>query len=215
MDYELEIPSLPPQQNSFITCGTNYDNQNMNDTNNSNNSVNLNLQQQAMLNQFVSITGSTFDQAYYLLSLSNWQYQAALNTFFDGASLSNCDNNLNINITDNNNIQNISNINCINNISANAPSNTPVTPPNLDFLEKAFSKLNPSLQENPSSSTGDFNNNKFNNTFYQQNNLSNINSNEYDMICSNSNSNSNQVLKTIPFSEAIYLESVKFNYYNN
>ena len=68
MDVELEIPPLPPppqsqQQSSYLSCN---DGTNMN---------NLNLNQQAMLNQFISIAGCSMDQAFHLLSSSNWQYQ--------------------------------------------------------------------------------------------------------------------------------------------
>lgn len=64
MDVELEIPPLPPpqQQGSLLSC-------------NDGNMNNLSLNQQAMVNQFISIAGCSIDQAFYLLSSSNWQYQ--------------------------------------------------------------------------------------------------------------------------------------------
>jgi hypothetical protein len=40
-----------------------------------NNNMSLSLKQQAMLNQFVSIAGCSFEQACLLLNSSNWQYQ--------------------------------------------------------------------------------------------------------------------------------------------
>lgn len=205
MDFEFGIPSISSaQQNSYMTRSANYDKSNVNDYNMNN----LNLQQQAMMNQFVSIAGCSFDQALYLLSSNKWQYQAALNAFFDESSSFN-----NINITEN------KNINCINNTnnrSANAPSNTPVTPPNLEFLEKAFSKLNSSFQDNPTSmnsnksyasNTSNLNcDNMTENGFIHQNNNF-----ESDMMLSNQIKKCSQ----LPFSEQTYLESARFNYYNN
>jgi len=158
MEVELEIPPLPPppqsqQQSSYFSCN---DGTNMN---------NLNLNQQAMLNQFISIAGCSMDQAFHLLSSSNWQYQAALNSFFDEA---------------------VSNMNMANTISVNAPSNTPVTPPNIDFLEKAFSKLNSSLISQTDQS-----------------------------IDMNRNLSLASLKQSQPFTETQYLESARFNYYNN
>ncbi len=42
--------------------------------NNANNSK-LSLKQQVMINQFMSITGLTFEQSLHLLASTNWQYQ--------------------------------------------------------------------------------------------------------------------------------------------
>jgi len=74
MDIELEIPPLPlppPQNNTYFLHKICDNNNNMNSSNN------LNLQQQAMLNQFVSIAGCSFEQGLYLLSASNWEYQVS------------------------------------------------------------------------------------------------------------------------------------------
>lgn len=54
---------------------------------NSNTNSNLTLKQQAMLNQFISIAGCSYEQAKSLLASSNWQYQSALSVFFDDYSI--------------------------------------------------------------------------------------------------------------------------------
>lgn len=79
----------------------------------------LSLRQQVMLNQFVSITGCNYEQAIELLAASNWQYQVGLSLFFDELSMQTKS-------------------------ATIVPCSTPVTPPNLDFLEKAFAKLSSS-----------------------------------------------------------------------
>ena len=43
--------------------------------NTNNNASSVSLRQQVMLNQFVSITGCTYEQALQLLISSDWQYQ--------------------------------------------------------------------------------------------------------------------------------------------
>jgi hypothetical protein len=47
------------------------------DSNNENNANNskLSLKHQVMINQFMSITGLTFEQSLNLLASANWQYQ--------------------------------------------------------------------------------------------------------------------------------------------
>ncbi len=69
MDFEFEIPPLPPLQQRAAFF--NYANDHLINTPMNN----LNQEQQGMLNQFVSIAGCSYDEAYYLLSSSNWQYQ--------------------------------------------------------------------------------------------------------------------------------------------
>lgn len=218
MDVELEFPSIrpAPTQNSFLAFSSSSDDDNMTDISNSN--LNLNLQQQAMLNQFVSIAGCSLEQAFNLLESSNWQYQDALNTFFDETSIFN--NSIADNLKQNN--KNCLNINYINSMSANAPSNTPVTPPNVDFLEKAFSKLNSSFQDNPTSSRQSFDNSRnFELNLNQQYNLNNNNikiNNNNSLECEMIQSNPVQMTNTsaqLPFSEKLYLESARFNYYHN
>ena len=49
-------------------------NSTLNYENNANNSK-LSLKQQVMINQFMSITGLTFEQSLHLLASANWQYQ--------------------------------------------------------------------------------------------------------------------------------------------
>lgn len=80
---------------------------------------NLNLKQQVMLSQFMSITGTNLEQSIQILQSTNWQYQTALSLFFGDISL---------------------NKSCPNQ-SPICPCSTPVTPPNMEFMEKAFSKL--------------------------------------------------------------------------
>lgn len=108
------------------------------------------------------------------------------------------------------------NMNCINSISANAPSNTPVTPPNLDFLEKAFSQLNSSLDENPTTSKQTifgFNNNHNNNDYTSDFNNNNSNA---SLDCDMMNSVvSGKKANQMPFSEQTYRDSARFNFYNN
>lgn len=203
---------VEPAPNVYQAYGSNHlEEDNMADTSNNSN-TNLNLQQQAMLNQFVSIAGCSFEQAFNLLSSSNWQYQVALNTFFDETSNFN-KSKLTDNLRANNN--NSLNINRLNSMSANAPSNTPVTPPNVDFLEKAFSKLNSSFQENPASSkqTFDYTRNVEINNFSQQSYLNNT-SYECDMMQSNPVQMTN-THPPLPFSDKLYLESARFHYFNN
>ncbi len=121
-------------------------------------------------------------------------FKAALNAFFD-------DFNLNKAGTNNSRISAGSSTNqfCLNNkSSANAPSNTPVTPPNVEFLEKAFSKLNSTFQENQTISV--ISNNNTSNQ--QQQNNANMNLQE---------AFSNQIQKQLPFTEAEYAASAKFN----
>lgn len=185
MDFEFEIPSLQTNQR-YAAC--NFNNENRNDPNN------LNLQQQAMLNQFVSIAGCSFEQAFYLLSASNWQYQVALNSFFDEVKEGGVNTNRTFN--NGNNTHNL-----INNSSANAPSNTPVTPPDVDFLEKAFSQMNPKFQENSTFSHQNVSviNNQRMNSFMDQNL-------DRDMKCLNQRQQ---------ITEAEYLASARFNYYHN
>lgn len=90
---------------------------------------NLNLKQQVMLNQFMSITGTNLEQSIQILQSTNWQYQTALSLFFGDISL---------------------NKNCPNQ-SPICPCSTPVTPPNMEFMEKAFSKLNSTQSSNSNS----------------------------------------------------------------
>jgi hypothetical protein len=53
-------------KNNNNTCGIN------------NNTTNLTLKQQAMLNQFMSISGVSYEEALRFLVSSNWQYQVIL-----------------------------------------------------------------------------------------------------------------------------------------
>lgn len=112
-------------------------------------------------------------------------------------------------------------MNCINSISANAPSNTPVTPPNLDFLEKAFSQLNSSLDENPTTSSKQtifrFNNNhNINNKNDYTGDFNNNNDNNASLECDMMNSAvSGKKANQMPFSEQTYRDSARFNFYNN
>lgn len=173
MDFDIEVPSLkpPPQQTSYMMCNSHeiYNN--------------LNLRQQDMLNQFISIADCSIEQACYLLSSSNWQYQVALNTFFDDTTRTNSgENKIPINKISNS-------------FTVNAPKNTPVTPPNIDFLEKAFSKLNSSFQ----------------NSLNSDQNSSNYEMNSSPTLSSQSMKSSNLQ----PITDAQYAESVRFHYYNN
>lgn len=221
MDFELEILPLPvpPPKNTNTILHTICDNNNNMNMTTNNTSLNLNLQQQAMLNQFVSIAGCSFDQGLYLLSSSNWQYQAALNAFFDETSIFNSSNQGDNRNQINPNIFTNMNSNCINSISSDAPSNTPVTPPNLDYLEKAFSQLNSSLNENPTTSSKQtifgFNNcNDYTSDFNNNESSSKNASLDHDMMQMNpvvTGKKSNQM----PFSEQTYRDSARFNFYNN
>jgi hypothetical protein len=69
MDFEFEIPPLPPLQQRAAYFNFANDHKTTNHMND------LNNEQQAMLKQFVCITSCTFDEAFYLLTSSNWQYQ--------------------------------------------------------------------------------------------------------------------------------------------
>lgn len=65
-------------QSHFISIDENetiYPSHNQHEINNSINNTNLTLKQQAMLNQFISIAGCSYEQAKSLLTSSNWQYQ--------------------------------------------------------------------------------------------------------------------------------------------
>lgn len=84
---------------------------------------NLTLKQQVMLNQFTTFAGCSYEQSLQLLASSKWQYQVALSTFL---------NDIQINSENTNKL-------CV---------NTPVTPPNFEFMEQAFSKLKTSTQSN-------------------------------------------------------------------
>lgn len=149
------------------------DNNNENNANfdaNNNLISKLNLKQQVMMNQFMSITGCTIEQSIHLLASTNWQYQIALSLFFDDYSLSSMQpppppipppnpNKPLVQSKSNGNSSN--NLVCLNSLSLCAPSNTPVTPPNLEYLEKAFSKLNSTLNTNTTGvNTSSINNNQ-------------------------------------------------------
>ena len=128
--------------------------------------------QEAIISQFTSITGCSYDQALQLLTMSNWQYQIALSIYFNEIGSDNVQqpqqqqhqqptnstsdqtatkckyiaNNATTataTTTVNGSQQIMMNggNSSTNLASLNAPSNTPVTPPSLDYLEKAFSKL--------------------------------------------------------------------------
>ena len=52
---------------------------------------NLTLNQQVMLNQFISITGCTYEQSLVLLESSDWQYQVCACSLFTSSINSNID----------------------------------------------------------------------------------------------------------------------------
>lgn len=226
MDFEFEIPPLPPpqlqQRAAYFNFGANNSNTNNYNNMNMNDFSGLNSEQQAMLQQFMSIADCGAEQAAFLLSNSNWQYQTALNAFFEELSAKTNDANKQAMA---NNINNSG----INRQSEHAPSNTPVTPPDLDFLEQAFSQLNSTFQENPNPfSTQHLINNSNHNTAtavgsntynfgnnYQQ--LNHTSNNEMSMGNSDMMQCSNGGQRPLPllFSDAEYAASVRFNYYNN
>ncbi len=130
----------------------------------------------------------------------NFSIQTALNAFFDEINTSKAEAD-NSRASANPN-QSLFSINSRS--SAKAPSNTPVTPPNVDFLEKAFSQLNSSFQENPT-----FSLNNSNSRNYQQSNINNVDINSISEMCLNQNQ------RQLPFTDAEYAASARFNYYNN
>jgi hypothetical protein len=99
-----------------------YDNQTINFDDSANNTNTLALKQQVMLNQFISITGCSYEQSRHLLASSNWQYQTALSIFFDDFSILTPSTNqvsLNKPLVQSNSSNNnsSSNLNCLNNLS--------------------------------------------------------------------------------------------------
>lgn len=74
-----QAPNSNVTQSHFISIDENetlYP-RSQHEINSTNNSTSLTLKQQAMLNQFISIAGCSYEQAKSLLSSSNWQYQVS------------------------------------------------------------------------------------------------------------------------------------------
>lgn len=150
----------------------------------------VSLRQQVMLNQFGAITGCSHEQSLQLLLTSNWQYQTALSLFFDDFAMPT----QKIAPTKTNNPLANSNLSCLNSLSFCAPSNTPVTPPNLDYLEKAFSKLNSA--SNTSSTTTQATIASNGHGQLKTNVVNNSNSQIFSTNISTSNANSNSCSST-------------------
>jgi len=145
--------------------------------------------------------------------------QAALNAFFDETSIFNSINQpVNKNQINNKIFTNM-NMSNVNSISSNAPSNTPVTPPNVDYLEKAFSQLNSSLEENPTTSSkfgfSDYTSDLRNTNFNPQFNFNHSGSNNTNLDCEMLHCVSGKKANQLPFCEQTYRDSARFNFYNN
>ncbi len=82
--FQLQSPQHHRQimsESHFISVDENdsiYSNNNSNTREINNNTSNLTLKQQAMLNQFVSISGVSYEEALRFLVSSNWQYQVII-----------------------------------------------------------------------------------------------------------------------------------------
>lgn len=84
------------------------------------------LREQVMINQFIMVAGCAREQAKQILQASQWQFEAALSSYFQECTVPHHSHN-----------------------SMAAPTNTPATPPNFPDALLAFSKLKTNSDASP------------------------------------------------------------------